>query len=1335
MSRVFAASSSSGYTSVWDLRATKEIVSLQYGGGAAKGETAHGMAALQMGKRRGMSDVCWHPDSPTRLITSSEDDDSPIIMLWDLRNTRAPERILSGHTKGVLSVAWCKQDPDLLASCGKDNRTLLWNPQTGDIVGELPSARDWSFQTSWCPSNPNLLATASFDGHIGINSLQATRAEEEPKAVIAEDASAEDVFGALAGQSSSSNDDKFNVQSLGQAPKWMCRPVSATFGYGGLLTSVSNLPGANGKHQSGVVHLRNVVTEESIIDRAKELSEISSDKDKLSEFSATKSDDPSWKALQTLFDANSRDELVTLLGFSKEEVKKQVAEAVKKYGKPEDAEEEKIGGDETPKTDKADKTDTPTVVVATDGSPSETNSLFEDRPFTPATAGGDTDFFASMASGSLRNPQLNAIIPHMNERADSSVAATVGSGASSLRSEIINKDNNFSIYPAGESDVDKLITQALVLGDFASAVDLCVASDRFADALLLAVRGGPELLQSTQKAYFTRRTMAHPFLRVFQSIVTEDLTDIVQNADLAEWRVVFVVLCTFAKDTEFANLADQLGQRLQFKWQLLAASDSPEAKESAKKARQDATLCYLAARNLEHVISIWISEMHEEESSTDAPRYSAHANALQSFIEKVTVFRAATGYVDKDLDSPADPARTYALSGLYDRLHEYADLLATQGLVDVAAKYVKMTPKDYGSGSSIGQSRDRLFAAAGLQEQAVASSSTSAFGAAAAASSSQASKVRSGGRPPAPAAASPYAAAPSYGGPSAYGASGYQSSPFQAAQTTSNPYAPPPSQQQQPPAPTSNAYAPPPTSSPYAATASAPAISNQYGAPQTSTYTPYQPSGYSNGYDANPQPGGYGAPAPNQTYQPAYGATGTVPPPPRANASAVSPLAENLIPASQRRDLPGWNDAPSMAPPKRPTPTARESTPKPAAITSPFPMGDPSQAQYAPPAAASHMASAPPPGRGGPAPGVLPPPPKGGPRPQSAAHNRPPSTQGIPQAPMQTPFAPTGGPPPQQFGQPPSQYQAGPPPPGQHQYGAAPAQAARPPPPRGSPRAGPPPPGVIAGPPPRALSPLGPGGASQAQPSMYGALASPPQQTQPPPPGGRLAGPPPPGRVPTGSQSPQPSAPTPPPAAPVKSRHAAGDRSHIPQGLQHIVDTLSGELSRIKARDLPAHVHRIVNDTERRLNILFDELNNDAVDSSTTGQLDQISKAIAAHDPNTALALHVDLATNATGEATHWAVSLYSFSTSERPTVLTIFPARCEAAHSPGHLMNMEGDVTDDERTNGVNADVKLGSVMNSHTHEVIHATSCLEPIHPAANVETLRVLTDPPLTALHTAP
>lgn len=30
----------------------------------------------------------------TRLVTSSEDDASPIVMAWDLRNARAPEKVM-----------------------------------------------------------------------------------------------------------------------------------------------------------------------------------------------------------------------------------------------------------------------------------------------------------------------------------------------------------------------------------------------------------------------------------------------------------------------------------------------------------------------------------------------------------------------------------------------------------------------------------------------------------------------------------------------------------------------------------------------------------------------------------------------------------------------------------------------------------------------------------------------------------------------------------------------------------------------------------------------------------------------------------------------------------------------------------------------------------------------------------------------------------------------------------------------------------------------------------------------------------------------------------------
>ncbi len=166
--------------------------------------------------------------------------------------------------------------------------------------------------------------------------------------------------------------------------------------------------------------------------------------------------------------------------------------------------------------------------------------------------------------GTIRNalPEHN-LIPHQNYAHDSSVAATIGSRPSSAASESM-KSNTFRIYPSEESDIDNLVTKSLILGDFESAVALCLSAERYADAILLAVKGSPELLHRTQKAYFEKRTVNLPYLRLFQSIVTEDLDDIVQNAEWQEWQEVFVVLCTFAKGDEFSNLAEQLGQRLEF---------------------------------------------------------------------------------------------------------------------------------------------------------------------------------------------------------------------------------------------------------------------------------------------------------------------------------------------------------------------------------------------------------------------------------------------------------------------------------------------------------------------------------------------------------------------------------------------------------------------------------------------------------------------------------------------------------------------------------------------------------------------------------------------------
>jgi protein transport protein SEC31 len=56
-------------------------------------------------------------------------------------------------------MAWSPHDSSLLLSSGKDNRTICWDVQSGDIVCELASA-NWNFdvQVRWTVQSKSVVA-------------------------------------------------------------------------------------------------------------------------------------------------------------------------------------------------------------------------------------------------------------------------------------------------------------------------------------------------------------------------------------------------------------------------------------------------------------------------------------------------------------------------------------------------------------------------------------------------------------------------------------------------------------------------------------------------------------------------------------------------------------------------------------------------------------------------------------------------------------------------------------------------------------------------------------------------------------------------------------------------------------------------------------------------------------------------------------------------------------------------------------------------------------------------------------------------------------------------
>ena len=122
VAHILASSAQNGSTIVWDLRQKKAWCELRDPSGCS------------------VSDIAWNPDQGLHLVTAGGDDKNPVIKLWDLRSsTSLPLATLQGHREGILSISWCPNDPSLLLSCGKDNRTMLWDLFNLQPVYDLPT--------------------------------------------------------------------------------------------------------------------------------------------------------------------------------------------------------------------------------------------------------------------------------------------------------------------------------------------------------------------------------------------------------------------------------------------------------------------------------------------------------------------------------------------------------------------------------------------------------------------------------------------------------------------------------------------------------------------------------------------------------------------------------------------------------------------------------------------------------------------------------------------------------------------------------------------------------------------------------------------------------------------------------------------------------------------------------------------------------------------------------------------------------------------------------------------------------------------------------------------
>ncbi|XP_029464916.1 protein transport protein Sec31B isoform X2 [Rhinatrema bivittatum] len=595
----------SGKAVLWDLRKNEPIIQIS-----------------DHSNKMHCSGMMWHPEVATQLVLSSEDDHMPVIQLWDLRFATSPLRVLESHTRGVLSISWCQADPELLLSSAKDSRILCWNPCSGEVVYELPTRSQWCFDVQWCPRYPSVFSAASFDGWISVYSVLGGSLESQQK-------SHSDKI-----SSSFNNLDPFGtgqhlpplqvpqqvvhttvIPPLKKPPRWLCRPVGASFAFGGKLITFGfpkTIPQQLFQLQ---VFISQVTTEKDFLARSSELQVALASGNVLSycqskvKNAQLQFEKNIWSFLKVNFEQDGNIKFLKLLGYSKEQLKKKISSCL-----------------------------------------------------ADSTSGKDIP----LETGNLGH--------HIH---------SVSKQGSGCYTELVSSSEFFSLLPQDTArfeipittDTDGLVSQALLIGDFEGAVELCLNDGRFADALILAIAGGEKLLTQTQQRYFAKQK--NRITSLLSSVVQHNWKEIVLNCNLKNWKEALAILLTYLKPDEYARFCDILGTRLE--------------SEDDGKLSSHACLCYITSRNIEKLIACW-SKIHKSRCPL----------TLQDLMEKVMVLWKSIEFLQGTAPVTQCPL-------FVEKVTRYASLLASQGNLVAAMSYLPNSSDEL----LIRQLQDRLFHAQG----------------------------------------------------------------------------------------------------------------------------------------------------------------------------------------------------------------------------------------------------------------------------------------------------------------------------------------------------------------------------------------------------------------------------------------------------------------------------------------------------------------------------------------------------------------------------------------------------------------------------------------------
>lgn len=656
---ILGTATSSGTMDVWDLKQSKRVISIRNPRGRLR-----------------CSSLAWHPDIPTQIVICCEEDESTGAVLWDLRNATAPIQSYTHHgMRGVVSSHWCPHDSDLLLTSSRDSRTVIVSVSSGEIVSEAPQTANWNFDVKWSPRIPGLYLASAFDGRVTVNSLMTTTTVSS---VSSETANAlAESFGEMAGgfqsgvagQSPRSVEAQRVTYSFSKPPKWLKRPVSMSFGFGGLRASVTSKEGPRVSIKSyqedfpglkdGVNGLDNMLMELTSDDP-------SSAKEWCEEAGAeaeTPGEKMAWDVLSIMFQTDCRRKLLQYLGF------------------------------ELPPPDAGDDIAMPVYGLA--------HSQPLAVPVRPVPSGAsaglenkvDSESVVDSLANGAGTMNLDGPAPwEISDVADDSGNAkesvldgddTANGGDESdlnkpngVPTERINVTKSFDSKSRGELDV--FIKKSVIVGDFRSAVDACIHVGRTADALIIAYAGGPDLWAQTQAEYLSQASVSSSSSIVGAIAGPRSKMDsyIREAAESGKesWKEALAVLLTYSSVEDIAESCTALGQRL------LLNEDHAAA-----------LFCFICAGNTRMATTVWMRDRPSTAKATSV--MMAHRiERLTHVVRKVRLINTASALCNGERAIGAVRALDEVSGSV---LCEYGALLAAEGDASLAVTYLSNLDPSY----------------------------------------------------------------------------------------------------------------------------------------------------------------------------------------------------------------------------------------------------------------------------------------------------------------------------------------------------------------------------------------------------------------------------------------------------------------------------------------------------------------------------------------------------------------------------------------------------------------------------------------------------------------